>query len=347
MSDADPRREQPPAISIVMPTYERRDQVLRAVRALGDQQVDETFEIIVVSDGSTDGSVEALRDLDLPVPLEVFEQDNAGPAAARNRGIDEAEGDLLVFIDDDLVAAPGLLQAHVDAHRRLGPGTVAIGPMLRPPDAELQPWVDWEQSMLDKQYLAMEEGLWSATARQFYTGNASLARKHMVEAGGFDVAFRRAEDVELAYRLDASGLQFEYLPDAVGFHHAKRSFLAWRSMAYTYGRNDVIFGRDRDQQWIFGFMAEKYGEHRTPLRLLIAACVRSRPLAKVLVPAFKALAVAASRVGAPAVARASYSCIYGVEYHCGIADELGDVAAFFATMDGRMGPADAPAPPGR
>jgi GT2 family glycosyltransferase len=325
-----------PTVSVVMPTYERREQLLVAIDALGHQRVDEPFEIVVVSDGSTDGSADALRALDLPVDLRVIEQDNAGPAAARNRGVEEASGDLIVFIDDDLVAGSGLLQAHVDAHRRLGPSAVAIGPMLRPPDGELQPWVDWEQTMLDKQYRSMEEGHWGATARQFYTGNASLARKHLVEAGGFDTSFRRAEDVELAYRLDAAGLTFEYLPQAVGYHHAIRSFEAWRSMAYTYGRNDVIFARDRGQRWIFPFMAEKWRQHQAPLRWLIAAGVRSRLVGSVLVSVFRVLAAATERLGsigaAGWVGRAAYSAIYGVEYHRGIADELGSVDEFFTTV---------------
>jgi len=64
------------------------------------------------------------------------------------------------------------------------------------------PWVRWEQEMLMKQYKALLRKDWPATARQFYTGNASVRRSHIVAAGGFDEGFRRAEDVELAYRLD-------------------------------------------------------------------------------------------------------------------------------------------------
>ena len=59
--------------------------------------------------------------------------------------------------------------------------------------------------MLAKQYEAMDRGVYGATARQFYTGNASVARRHVIAAGGFDTSFRRAEDVELAYRLADRG----------------------------------------------------------------------------------------------------------------------------------------------
>ncbi|MEL6983924.1 MAG: glycosyltransferase family 2 protein, partial [Actinomycetota bacterium] len=227
---------------------------------------------------------------------------------------------------------------HLDAHRKLGPDVVVIGPMRRPPDIDLQPWVDWEQAMLDKQYAAMEGGAWSATPRQFYTGNASLQRARLLDVGGFDCAFRRAEDVELAYRLDDAGMRFEYLSDAAGYHYAKRSFEAWRSMAYTYGRNDVIFARDRGRDWIFPFMAEKFGQHQAPLRWLISSTVRVPKAGAVLAPALRLLAMASDRVGLPAIARASYSCIYGIEYHGGIADELGSREAFFESVRTGTGP---------
>lgn len=324
-----------PAVSVVMPTYQRRDQVTKAVKAIAEQSLDQPFEIVVVSDGSTDGTEAALAALDLGVPLRVFTQDNGGPASARNRGVAEAQGELIAFVDDDLVASPGMLQAHVDAHRDAGPNQVVIGPMLDPPEFDMQPWVRWEQAMLRKQYDAMDAGEYSATPRQFYTGNASLHRAHLIEAGGFDTTFRRAEDVELAYRLDDAGLDFTYLRDAVGWHFASRSFEAWRTMAYDYGRNDVIFARDRNRTWIFPFMARKYHEHRTPLRWLIAAAVRSAPLATATGRALGALAATADRIGVERVTRAAYSCIYGMEYHRGIADELGGQAGFF-TVVGRQ-----------
>lgn len=321
-----------PAVSVVIPTYQRRDQVAEAVRAIAGQDLDQPFEIVVVSDGSTDGTESALADLDLAVPLRVITQENGGPASARNRGVAEARGELILFVDDDLVATPGMLQAHVDAHREAGPNHVVIGPMLDPPDFDMEPWVRWEQAMLRKQYDAMDAGEYAATPRQFYTGNASLRRAHLIEAGGFDTSFRRAEDVELAYRLDDAGLGFSYLRDAVGWHFASRSFEAWRTMAYDYGRNDVVFARDRNRTWIFPFMARKYREHRTPLRWLIAAAVRSAPLARVTGRALGVLASVADRLHVERVTRASYSCIYGMEYHRGIADELGGQADFFAVV---------------
>ena len=256
---------EPSSISVVMPTFNRRDRVAGAIAALDAQRVDLPFEIVVVSDGSNDGTDEMLAGTTTSATLRTFSQPNGGAGSGANLGVSESRGELIVFIDDDIEAGDGLLQAHVDAHRRGGDAVVVIGPMLDPTDFVMAPWVRWEQAMLRKQYLALETGKYPATARQFYTGNASVMKRHIIEAGGFDPSFRRAEDVELAYRLEDRGLSFIYVPTAVGFHFADRSYESWKSMAYAYGRNDVVFARDHGRSWIYPFMRRKFHEHRMPL----------------------------------------------------------------------------------
>lgn len=328
----------PASVSVVMPTYNRRERVRAAIEALDRQHVDVPFEIVVVSDGSTDGTDELLRSVETRVPLSAVVQENGGPATARNRGVDAATGELIVFVDDDVVAADGMLQAHVDAHRALGDQVVVVGPMLDPPGFSMVPWVRWEQAMLAKQYAALEAGEYEATARQFYTGNASVRRRHLLAAGGFDPAFRRAEDVELAYRLADRGLTFAYEPSAVGLHHADRSYAAWRSAAYLYGRNDVVFARDRGRAWIYPFMARKYREHHRALRAAIAVAVRADVTRASLIGVARTAMRIGDRLAMPRVARFACSVIYGVEYHVGIRDELGGHRMFATLMSSGTAP---------
>ena len=112
--------------------------------------------------------------------------------------------------------------------------------------------------MLYKQYAAMERGDWEATSRQFYTGNASVARRHLLDAGGFDPAFRRAEDVELAYRLGAAGAPL-HVRSSRHRHALRRTQLRGvaRPRRTPYGRNDVIFGRDRGQAWLLDAISNR------------------------------------------------------------------------------------------
>lgn len=88
-----------PAISVVMPLYNKEEEVARAICSALAQTFDD-FELIVVNDGSTDRSAEVVRGLTDP-RIRLIEQANAGVSAARNRGIAEARADLVAFLDAD------------------------------------------------------------------------------------------------------------------------------------------------------------------------------------------------------------------------------------------------------
>src|SRR5215470_9827202 len=119
----------PTFVSIVVPTYNRRASLQRLLEALVHQTYARSdFEVIVVDDGSTDGTVEFARTTDFGYQVRVIEQEHSGPAAARNRGVTEAHGELIVFLDDDVVPVDGLLAQHVADHAP-DPKLVVIGPM--------------------------------------------------------------------------------------------------------------------------------------------------------------------------------------------------------------------------
>ena len=191
-----------PHFSIVVPTYNRLGRLRHVIAGLEQQAyASDAYEVIVISDGSTDGTDAFLETHQSTMRFSWLKQANQGPAAARNAGVRKAVGEFIVFIDDDVVPEPELLEEHARSHQQAARDVVVLGPLLTPDCFEMAPWVRWEQEMLMKQYKAMLRGDWPATARQFYTGNASLRRSHILAAGGFDENFRRAEDVELAYRL--------------------------------------------------------------------------------------------------------------------------------------------------
>lgn len=106
-----------PSVTAVVPTYRRRDGLEAAVQALlGDPG---TTELVVVVDGSPDGSLELLEQMAVDEPrLCPVWQENAGGAAARQRGIDLATSDVVLLVDDDVVAAPGLATGHARHHAR-------------------------------------------------------------------------------------------------------------------------------------------------------------------------------------------------------------------------------------
>jgi GT2 family glycosyltransferase len=293
----------------------------------------DAYEVIVISDGSTDGTHAYLETLHSTMCLRWFPQVNRGPAAARNAGIQKAGGELIVFIDDDLVPEPQLLAEHARSHQEAGRDVVVLGPLLTPEGFEMAPWVRWEQEMLMKQYRALLRGEWAASARQFYTGNASLRRSHILDAGGFDEGFRRAEDVELAYRLADKGLEFVFNMQAAGMHFADRSFRAWLEAAYTYGRNDVIFARDRNQKWLLSAVRKEFRERHFLIQWLVRVCRGRSRLNWTAMSALKLAANAATLLRASDIERRAYSGLFNLQYYNGLFNELDDVHFLFKDLE--------------
>ncbi len=318
-----------PTVSVVIPTYNRLPRLRRVLAALDTQTYPtDRFEVVVVSDGSTDGTDEFLAGASGPFELAVVTQENQGPAVARNRGVEAARGSIVLFIDDDVVATPRLIEEHVDSHAAQTGDAVVIGPMITPPDYPMQPWVAWEQDMLYKQYDAMSTGVYAATFRQFYTGNASLPRERFLEVGGFDSRFRRAEDVELAYRLDGAGLRWIWNPDAVGHHYADRPFDSWLRTARAYGTNEVIFGREEGQDPTLRRVRAEFAGRHVVIRTLAVAAVSVPRLERGSTPTLRALALGADRLGLRRVAGYALSALFNTEYFCAMAGELGGPEEF-------------------
>jgi GT2 family glycosyltransferase len=322
-----------PAASVVIPTHARRDSLVRVLRALGEQSVPpRTFEVIVVCDGDVDGSAMACTALnpELCYSLHIIEQTNQGPAVARNRGVAEALAPLIIFLDDDVVPDVHLVESHLQAQvgeERL----VTIGPLLPPPDFRLNAWGTWEERMLCKQYDAMVAGKWHATYRQFYTGNASVLKRHIVEAGGFDPTYRRAEDVELAQRLRDRGLHFTFLPAARGWHYVRRTFRSWQQMAMAYGAADVAMARAGRSEMLA--LAARDYHRRSPIVQIAARFCSGRPVvARAIAGSLGVLARGADVARATVLGNAVCSLIFNLRYYDGMAGALGGRRIWLALL---------------
>jgi GT2 family glycosyltransferase len=323
-----------PYFSVVVPTYNRLDRLRRVIAAFERQAYpSEAYELIVVSDGSSDGTDAYLETFRSTMQLRWLTQVNQGPAAARNAGVRTAVGEFILFVDDDVVPEPQLLEEHARSHHEAGRDVVVLGPLLTPEGFEMAPWVRWEQEMLMKQYSAMLRGDWEATARQFYTGNASLRRSHILAAGGFDESFRRAEDVELAYRLASNGLEFVFNIKAAGMHFADRSYRAWLDAAYSYGRNDVIFARDRNQKWLLSTIHREFLDRHFLIRSLVRMCSGRPRLTRMSNLVLKLAADGATLLRANGVEGQAYSGLFNLQYYNGFFNELDDVHFLFKDLE--------------
>jgi len=202
--------------SVVIPTYNRQPILEKCLRAMESQVLRADsgvagYEIVLVDDGSTDGTVEWLQaNADEFSHVKLYEQNHEGAAIARNLGVQKAEGDTVIFIDSDLVVLDGFLQYHADAlnkaYRQGNERVFTYGRVVNTcnfdkPTSEPFKVTDYSRAF-------------------FATGNVAIAKKWLLEAGLFDAQFTQYgwEDLELGVRLKNNGLSLIKCPEAVGYH---------------------------------------------------------------------------------------------------------------------------------
>jgi len=235
------RTPEAPPLSVVVPSYNRRALLGDVLLALARQEYSPThFEVVVVLDGSTDGSAEFVRALDTPYELRLVEQANRGLAAARNTGVREAREDLFVFLDDDLVPEPQFIAAHAHAHGRDQHEVVVLGSC--PPVAHGSGlWPVYFRSIWDVHYRSKSQAHHRWTFADVVGGNCSLPRSLIVDTGGWDERFSRREDWELGVRLLSRDTSFSYEPSALAWHRSQSSLQVELRNRRTEARDDVYF----------------------------------------------------------------------------------------------------------
>jgi GT2 family glycosyltransferase len=240
-------------ISVVVPTFNRRELVTRSIETLLVQNCPPSqYEIIVVVDGSTDGTGSALSVMKPPCKLRVIEQANRGPAAARNTGYRAAETNLVLFIDDDMLCDPGLVAAHFAAHQQPD-NSIAFGALFLSEDSPSSLAAECFNREIGALHLERKRNPdihWKITDCVF--SNASLSRSLLDKVGGFDEAFRLREDLELGARLFNAGIRAQYIPSAVAYQHYRKTSTDLIREAEGFAVADVMFARKHPQAIITG-----------------------------------------------------------------------------------------------
>ena len=202
-------------VSVVIPTYDRLpilQQCLSALEAQVELPEGDDFEIVLVDDGSTDGTVDWVAAHAPSLPhVRLLQQEHGGPALGRNLGVDQARGELIIFIDSDLVVVPTFLREHLSALRQAWQrqGTrlcFTYGAVINTHNFESPQSEPHKLSDLSWAYFA--------------TGNVAIDRNVLVESGVFDPSFRLYgwEDLELGERLRRMGVKLVRCPAAAGYH---------------------------------------------------------------------------------------------------------------------------------
>lgn len=234
--------------SVVVPTYNRLDELQRVVRAIEaqDRPAGCEVQIVVVDDGSNDGTTDWLRAQGHQRGLEFVLQANFGPAKARNRGVEAASGDIILFLGDDTEPQPGWLAHHLEEHRLFGRRELlaVLGYTSFATEVE-SPFLRFiNEYGAQFGYLLIDDPT-AVPFNFFYTSNVSIARAALTKLGGFREDFPAAawEDIELSYRAHHDGLVMRYQPLARTVHHHRIRPGTFCRRQRTSGRSAAIFAQ--------------------------------------------------------------------------------------------------------
>ncbi|UVF18418.1 glycosyltransferase [Microvirga terrae] len=268
-----------PSVSIIIPTYQRCAVVCDALAAIKRIRYSGVLEVIIVVDGSTDGTSEALANISAQFPIHVISQENRGASSARNRGAQAASGDVLLFMDDDMMADPDIVEQHARSYREGADAVLGDIPL----DPNSPP-----------NFLSAGVGEWAAERRQrltensqlslfdLLTGQLSVRRSVFEELGGFDENFTRNgsfgdEDLDFGTRLLAR-FNVAFNPHAVSYQRYVVSYESHLRQWFQAGIADVAFARKHPA--LAESLFELHGASDTKTRLMFIPLSRIPGLAK-------------------------------------------------------------------
>ena len=188
-----------PVVSIVMPLYNKRSYVRRAIESI-QQQTFSAWELIIIDDGSTDGSTAEIPMDDKRIRL--LQQENAGPAAARNRGIRKARGEFITFLDADDYYYPQKLEEEMILLNKEKRAKWMISAFDREENNEitLHKFYDIDGNELETQVLLVDNALCELSMKGIPIDGLCIDRHLLLHLGGFNEKMRCFEISELMIR---------------------------------------------------------------------------------------------------------------------------------------------------
>jgi glycosyltransferase involved in cell wall biosynthesis len=217
-------------ISVIVPTHNRKEILKRTISSLLQQSLSpEDYQIVVIDDGSTDGTGEMMglnfkKELDDRICY--LSQPNQGPNGARNLGIASASGDILLFINDDTIPDDRLLELHQNEHATYPEDPVSIlGQVMWSNQQSVTPLMKWLDHGGPLFSFYKISGHREVPWHFFVTSNVSVKKKFLSVIGPFDEDFREAhDDTEFAWRAKRYGMRLIYCEDALTFHVHPQTF---------------------------------------------------------------------------------------------------------------------------
>ncbi len=224
-----------PSFSIIVPVYNRPDEINDLLKSL-DQQTDKDFEIVIVEDGSTVRCGKQCESFKKSIRIKYFYKDNEGRSIARNYGMDRADGDFFIFIDSDCILPPDYIASLKKA--------IAEKPAdcFGGPDAAHESFSDTQKAINYAMTSFLTTGgirggkmsMEKFTPRTF---NMGFSRKVWEKVGGFREMF--SEDIDMSTRIRLAGFSITLYPDVAVFHKRRVNFKKFWRQVHVFGMSRI------------------------------------------------------------------------------------------------------------
>lgn len=203
-----------PLISIIIPTYNKGSVLGKTLQALQSQTVSfDQYEVLIVDDGSTDETEAMIAGFASPHTQLYVRQENLGAGRARNHGAELARGDILIFLDSDIILYPDALAVHLAAHDRFD-RALMVSRIL-----PIDPNPNGVEDLFFQETMDFGPDEKEMTWKHTITQCLSIKKRHFLEIGGFDIHLRRCQDIDFGYRAAQLGFDIRYLPQARAWHN--------------------------------------------------------------------------------------------------------------------------------
>jgi glycosyltransferase involved in cell wall biosynthesis len=228
-----------PSISVVIPTYGRANILERTLQHLSAQRYPrERFEVLVV-DNSSDDTPERVEALarNTEATIRLIRTRERLPAVKRNLGLSRAEGDLVIFLNDDLWVVPDFLAEHARSHHAESQPIAVLGRVEQSPEMPYTPFIEAYVPFAYHEIAAFADQ--RVSYRYFWSMNISLPRRTMIDRNLVfheDWAEIGHEDIELGYRWSRSGHAIKYNPRATGDHYHPHTLRSACKLQESVGR---------------------------------------------------------------------------------------------------------------
>lgn len=232
-------------LSIVVPTHNRKDVLKKTIECLCQQTFNTNdLELIVVDDGSIDGTDKDMRNLQLPIAFTYLRNNvTMGRAATRNRGIEKSGGKLILMIDDDVWATPDLVKYHVIRHQSSPVELAVVGAILPSPEIP-QTAVNIFQN---RHHLWCYREMTRRSDNLPYgfckTANLSIKKETIFKINLFDEGFHHygGEDTDLGLRLIKENIKLVFSEHALGYHYHNENIATIENKYSEYAKSIVYF----------------------------------------------------------------------------------------------------------